>query len=152
MIPDHAFSGCAALQDATLPETVTEIKDKAFYCCKNLSTVIFSNNLQTIGVYAFSGCSALEDIEFPSTLTLIDGHAFDGCTGITNIVIPNSVTSIGEGAFQNTSLTSDTEQRNEYRRRSISEYFINKHNTAFCGKVKVSHSRRRTLGLYFWDA
>jgi serine/threonine protein kinase len=59
-----------------IPESVTSIGDRAFYCCKSLQSVTI-----------------------PDSVTSIGNGAFYGCESLHSVTIPDSVTSIGDGAF-----------------------------------------------------
>ena len=48
-----------------IPDTVTEIKDDAFYGCTGLTSVTIPDSVTSIGSGAFSGCSSLESITIP---------------------------------------------------------------------------------------
>ena len=80
----ECFAGCSNLPNvgvtSEVRSTLTEIQDRAFYGCTNLTALLTSqySGLKTIGAYAFSECDSLKQ---PS--------------------IPASVTSIGEGCFMN---------------------------------------------------
>lgn len=63
IIHDRTFSGCTALKDITLPETV-----------------------RSIGVEAFKNCESLTDITLTG-VTFIGANAFDGCIGLTSITM-----------------------------------------------------------------
>ena len=51
-------------KDFPVPDTVTTIEDYAVYNCKNLTSVILPENLQSMGRCAFSGCGALSALTF----------------------------------------------------------------------------------------
>jgi hypothetical protein len=73
----------------TIPNTVTNIADYAFYECDGLTNVTLDNSLIDIGAYAFSG----------PYLPVGEGEgSVDSCP-LTSVTIPNSVTNIGDGAF-----------------------------------------------------
>jgi hypothetical protein len=73
----------------------------------SVTSVTIPSSVTNIGDYAFFGCTSLTSITIPNSVTSIGISAFAGCTGLTSITIPNSVTSIGEGALNNCpSLTS----------------------------------------------
>ena len=92
-----------------IPNSVTSIKNYAFYGCSSLTSITIPNSVTSIGSDALAGCSSLTNITIPNSVTSIANHAFDGCSGLTSITIPNSVTSIGSYAFFcSSSLTSIT--------------------------------------------
>ena len=103
-IAPGAFVGCDGITEVTIPNTVTNIGEYAFFDLKNnLSRVVFSGNSfndVTVGKYAFRGCSSLSDItlEPGSRLAVLDEGAFYGCA-ITEFEIPATVTSVGKYAF-----------------------------------------------------
>ena len=76
-----------------------EIGSRSFYWCRNLSSIVIPENVETIGTDAFNWCSSLADVEIPESVTTISRQAFRACWSFNIINIPNSVTSIGDGAF-----------------------------------------------------
>ena len=52
----------------TIPESVTQIGNYAFFGCSSLSSVTIPESVTQIGAYAFDGCSSL---------------SFDGDPGVT---------------------------------------------------------------------
>ena len=93
----------------TIPSTVTEICEVAFFECTNLVTVIIPAGVTTIGESAFSECTALTTITIPAGVTTIEFNTFSGCTSLTTVTIPASVTTIGQWAFNRcTALTTVT--------------------------------------------
>ena len=85
--------------DLIIPNTVTEIKDRAFVGATCLTSVTIGNSVTRIGYYAFSNCSGLTSVSIPNSVTIIDSNAFTGCSGLASVTIPNSVTGIGYYAF-----------------------------------------------------
>lgn len=119
------------LTEVTLPNTVDEIEDSAFFKCSSLTEITIPEGVTKIGTNAFYGCSQLTSITIPSTIknmdtafpsnpklsqvTLTNGiyrissSAFKDCTGLTEIKIPTSVYEICSDAFNGcTGLTSVT--------------------------------------------
>lgn len=78
-----------------------EIQEYAFFDCKNLKSVSFTNFASTkkIGKAAFGSCKKLEHINLPQKLESIDEDAFRYCESLTVIEIPKSVQTIGYSAF-----------------------------------------------------
>ena len=87
------------LLSVEMPDSVTVIKDSAFWGCRNLETVKLSKKLKTIGPSAFKNCYNLKSITLPEGLESIADSAFFKCFELKKIVIPQSVKSIGEYAF-----------------------------------------------------
>jgi hypothetical protein len=52
-----------------IPNTITEIKDYAFYNCDSLTSVVIPDSVTSIGDYAFENCSSLTSIEIPDNVT-----------------------------------------------------------------------------------
>ena len=87
------FDYCLALEEITLPASVTEIPAYTFYYCTSLERVNLTPvvegegaeqktyyNLKTIGTYAFRYCYALEEIFIPKSVTTIGNGAFEGAS------------------------------------------------------------------------
>ncbi len=99
---DHdAFHGCTALQEITIPATVTEMGYSVFEGCTGLTKVSFSDgiNISVIDKSTFSGCTKLTNITIPESVTTIQSLAFEGCTSLPTINIPQGVTTIYLGTF-----------------------------------------------------
>ena len=84
----------------TIPNSVTSIRDCAFYGCKSLTSVTIPDSVTSIGYRVFDGCSSLTNVTIPNSVTSIGDHAFFGCRSLTSITIPDSVTEIGWHAFK----------------------------------------------------
>ncbi len=88
----------------TVPDSVTNIHEKAFYGCYYLENVYFgkNSNLKVIGVSAFSGCNFIS-ITIPKSTTTISKEAFNGCFKLSEIIFDDNsrLTSIGDNAFLN---------------------------------------------------
>ncbi len=68
---------------------------------------VIPDSVTEIGERAFRGCSGLSSVTIPDSVTEIGSSAFIG-SGLTSVTIPDSVTSIGEWAFSGSALTSVT--------------------------------------------
>ena len=64
-----------------------------------VGTVLFNNEVASIGAYAFYSATTMTSIVMPSGVTSIGSNAFYQCSSLTSIDIPDSVTSIGGYVF-----------------------------------------------------
>ena len=89
--------------------TITQVNEKTFYGCENITSVIIGDSVTLIGDRAFYKCTSLTSVTIPDSVTSIGSSAFYKCTSLTSVTIPDSVTSIGDSAFYYcTSLTTVT--------------------------------------------
>ena len=91
---------------------VTEIYDRVFFRCFELTSVSLPNGLKRIGDEAFMYCTGLNSVVLPDSLESIGEEAFCVCSSITSINLPDNVKEIGMDAFY---------------RCQITEPFYNKH-------------------------
>lgn len=98
-IRDFAFYGCKSLESITIPDSVTRIGMWAFHECSMLTSVTIGNSVTEIGNNAFYYCYSLKSITIPDSITEIRDLVFGNCISLANITIPNSVTKIGEYTF-----------------------------------------------------
>jgi len=124
-IAEGVFSGLK-LTKVTLPDTVTEVADRAFYdneikelaapglktigegaFQKNKLTAFESSTLETIGEGAFSD-NALKTVKIKSApVTVIPANAFRD-NQLDTVELPDTVTEIGASAFANNQLKAIT--------------------------------------------
>lgn len=102
-IGDLAFYNCKALQSITIPDSVISIGDNAFNNCTALTSATIGNSVTSIGDNAFYYCSALTSVSIGNSVTSIGVSAFSSCDALTNVTIPDSVTSIDSWAFSDCS-------------------------------------------------
>ena len=87
----------------TIPKSVTDIDEQAFYSCDSLISITIPNSVRYIGESAFSNCSSLTNIVLPSQIARINNYVFANCTSLISITIPASVIKVDEQAFFNCS-------------------------------------------------
>ena len=98
-IGDNAFYGCQSLTNIKIPNSVTNIGDRAFASCSSLTSINIPDSVTNIGDSAFAWCKSLTNINIPNSVTNIEFCTFCRCESLNNINIPNSVTNIGDWAF-----------------------------------------------------
>ncbi len=89
--------------ELTIPATVQQIKDYAFYGARGISTLMFENGsvCSSIGNYAFWNVSSLQGMRFAPSVKTIGEHAFDNCQSLQFANINMGVSTIDEYAFNN---------------------------------------------------
>ena len=105
-IQTSAFANSTGLQTLELGELVTNIHEKSFMGCNNLTSV---RTMQkgVIGNNAFANCYALQTVDLGDSITSIGSSAFCECRSLLNIKIPDAVNTLGSEAFKGcTSLKS----------------------------------------------
>ncbi len=93
-IASEAFKECHLLESVTIPGTVYDIGEKAFYGCTRLKQVRLCEGVTKIHQVAFAKCPALESITIPGTVYCIGDTAFYGCTSLKQIKICEGVMEI----------------------------------------------------------
>ena len=106
-IEERAFYRCSSLTNVTIPDSTKSIGEYAFWNCENLTGVTIGNGVTSIDKDAFSGCKNLKTITLGNSVTSIGEDAFNGCENLKTITLGNSVKAIGGSAFSGcSSLTS----------------------------------------------
>ena len=81
-IEDGTFMWCG-IGALTIPGTVKEIGEQAFYYCENLKSVDLEDGVETIEEKAFENCEVLESVTIPASVNIIDKRAFLDCDNVT---------------------------------------------------------------------
>ena len=99
-IQNYAFYGCSSLEEINISDSVQSIGWSAFEGCSSLKKVNISNSVTNIGLCAFCGCSSLEEISIPDSVQSIREHAFEYCSSLKEVNIPKSITGIETQVFR----------------------------------------------------
>ncbi len=83
----------------TMPSTVTDIAEYAFWGCESVKSISLSSSLKKIPDYAFANCRSLTWISIPYSVSSIGLKAFADCKNLENVTIPASVLRIHDTAF-----------------------------------------------------
>ena len=77
----YTFGLCPNIETMILPQSVKNIKWRAFYKCSGLKEINLSS-VETIQEDAFLGCSSLTELTIPASVKSIGAAAFDGCSSV----------------------------------------------------------------------
>ena len=103
------FEDNTKLTYVSLPDSLSEIPERAFSDCTGLVRVKLPSSLEKIGASAFEGCSNLEtsgasgesQFVLPNTLTEVGEDAFKDCGDLTSVTIGTGLKDIPDGMFDN---------------------------------------------------
>lgn len=98
-VQEEAFRDCHRLQSVMFPENLQTIGRAAFFNCIELMKLTLKNGLKEIGHHAFDGCTSLIFVTFPEGLQKIGHHAFAKCIYLHSVKLKNGLRKIGENAF-----------------------------------------------------
>ena len=99
-IKRKAFKDASGLQEIKISNNVTYIRDETFKNCEQLKTVRFGTKVAVIGEAAFSKCKKLANISFPASLKDIEYGAFTNCA-LDNVVLGSNIRNVDYWAFKN---------------------------------------------------
>lgn len=98
-IRQYAFYGCANLALSELPSGITSIGSYSFYGCTGITSMKISSNATKIGSECFRGCTNLTSIDLQSKANKIEDGAFNGCSKLQTVIFPSGLTTIGKMVF-----------------------------------------------------
>ena len=104
-VSNVAFYDCGSLTAATLPSTLTEIRQWAFMR-SGLTSISLPDGLKSVGEAAFSG-TKLSAVSLPANLRSIGRSAFSS-TQLTSIELPAELNTLNLSAFSYTGVTDLT--------------------------------------------
>lgn len=99
LVEANQFSGNMGLTKIIIPEGVTEIGERAFYCCMNLESVIIPGTVKKIGKFAFMSCRNLKHVELGDGIEEIDTHAFGATNSLKEVRLPDSLRIVDKFIF-----------------------------------------------------
>jgi len=99
VINKYAFRGKDDITSVIISGSVTSIGERAFQNCGNLKSAVIGGSVTSIDNMAFDSCYNLTSIIINAPVTSIDSYVFQNCSKLTEISLPSSLTTIGTGAF-----------------------------------------------------
>ena len=93
------FPAGKEIEEFNIPSTVKKIEYGAFYGCKAIKSITFSEGLTEIGDYAFYGCSSIECVNLPSSLKKIGELAWGYCSSLRNVTFSQNLQERGDVIF-----------------------------------------------------
>lgn len=97
-IQNYAFHNCVNITNIIITDTLTTIGPGAFYG-SGLTSIDIPANVTEIPNSAFNYCESLSSIKLHEGIINIGSFAFGNCHSLTEIVLPESLLTIGLGAF-----------------------------------------------------
>ena len=84
--------------EVVIDDSVSSIKDYAFYGFKNMTKVVLSKRVEYIGADSFA-CTGITEVVIPDRCRTIAYNAFSTCEHLSHVTIGSSVTEIQSWAF-----------------------------------------------------
>ena len=73
--------------DLVIPESITAIKQLAFFNCGSIKNLTIHDNLTSIGQYAFQTCDGMESVTMGKGVETVGGYAFTNCSSLNAVHI-----------------------------------------------------------------
>ena len=80
------FAGFPGLKEVVLGENVESIGNSAFYC-SGLESITIPSSVTNIGENAFYGCKNLKNLSIPVSVETLERHAFHYCSNLVKVTI-----------------------------------------------------------------
>ncbi len=80
--------------------SIKMIEYQAFWCCRELVTVILNDGLEEIGAMSFYECQSLQCIVIPNAVKAIEYDALNGCCELMTVTLSNGLEKNGMRAFE----------------------------------------------------
>ena len=97
-LAEKAFMNCQQITSVSIPNTITSLGNECFYNCNNLSSITIPSSVKSLGNECFA-FSNLNSITIPSSVTSIGNYCFNFCQNLTNATINAQIQSLPNGCF-----------------------------------------------------
>ena len=135
-INNYAISSSDELTNIIISEGIISIGDCGFSNCENLNNIILPESITSIGDEAFRNCELLTSIKFPKNIVKIGDNAFKGCSKLTEFIVDvnNPAFTTNEGVLFDKKMTTlikcPVGKKGEY---TVPDSVVNIEDTAFHG-------------------
>lgn len=82
-------------------KAITVIGTNAFYLNENIQKVVIPNSIIEIKAKAFAGCNGMKEVSIPASVTYIDSSAFSYCRSLEKIKIDAKNSNYNDGGTEN---------------------------------------------------
>jgi hypothetical protein len=121
-IERYAFENCKELKTVVLSDEIRTLQTCAFTGCENLSEVVFGKNLWEVRFAVFKNCTSLKELILPDSVEEFISP-LDGCTALEKLVLSNDM---------KTYMQSEDCPLIKYNVLDGCKYLGNKDNPYFC--------------------
>ncbi len=108
LIYDGAFFG-SELTEIVFSESLETVGAGAFEYCEELKAIALPEGTKQLYDNAFADCTALREVTLPQSLESIGAYAFYACPKLREVTVPDGCASIGDYAFGYTDGTEEKE-------------------------------------------
>ena len=102
-VPDKAFRDCPNITSILFSNSVVSIGSESFRGASGLTSLIIPESVTSVGPYAFAQNSALESVQLPGSLSIIQPSVFQDAVSLTSLTLAEGITEIGNDVFFNAS-------------------------------------------------
>jgi len=106
IIPEYQFAENKLLRSVSLPDTVTEIGEKAFMGCRRLKDISIPESVTCIGYKAFDSCRSLTSVTIPEGVKELN-DTFMNCYALREVSLPASLERISKDTFRHSDALTD---------------------------------------------
>lgn len=94
-----AYEELNSITEMTLPDNITEVRERSFWNCDKLTKFDFGKGVVKVGKEAFYSCSKLESVVFHDAATELDSMIFWECKNLTSVKLSSKIDYLPFGIF-----------------------------------------------------
>ncbi|EKE38998.1 hypothetical protein ENUP19_0259G0054 [Entamoeba nuttalli] len=101
IIDKGCFCDNHLIDNITIPNCITSIRNGIFMNCYGLTNVVLSDMISVIPKYCFKGCTSIQKIQLPFGIDTIEDESFMNCINLKEIDFSDHLISLGNRCFVN---------------------------------------------------